>query len=256
MGDFYECRGEAALNTLKVLAVIPCYNEEKSIKDTVENLKQKAPYIDYVVVNDGSQDNTYQVCLDNEYPVIDFPINLGITGAVQAGMRYAHINGYDMAIQFDGDGQHLPEYIAEMVRLMQTTSANIVIGSRYINQTSKGLRGFGGALIRFAVKITTGKSLTDPTSGMRLFDRQMIDRFANNINYGPEPDTLVYLMRQGVTVLECPVTMQVRKTGKSYLSALASAKYMLHMFVSILIVQWFRIKREVSPNNLSPGERQ
>ena len=227
---------------MKVLAIIPCYNEEQSIKNTIDNIKAKAETIDFIVVNDGSQDNTYKVCITNNYPVIDIPFNLGLANAVQTGMRYAYLNEYDMALQFDGDGQHLPEYIPEMVRLMQDTNADIVIGSRYAMKTSRGLRGIGVGLLKVAVRIATGRKLSDPTSGMRLFNRDMIERFAIQMNHGPEPDTLVYLINQGAAVIELPVTMQERKAGKSYLGALGAANYMLRMFVSIIIVQWFRVK--------------
>jgi len=231
--------GEIAL---KVLAIIPCYNEGQSLKRVVENLKIKAAAIDFIVVNDGSQDDTHEVCADNNYPVINIPFNLGLASAVQTGMRYACDNGYAMALQFDGDGQHLPEYIPEMIDLMQETGADIVVGSRYMQKSSRSLRGLGGSLLRIAVKIATGKKLSDPTSGMRLFNRKMIEKFAYHMNYGPEPDTLVYLMNQGAKVFEMPVTMQERKAGKSYLSTLVAINYMLRMFVSIMIIQWFRVK--------------
>ena len=227
---------------MKVLAIIPCYNEEASIKQTVENLKSSASTVDFIVINDGSRDSTSKICIENSFPIIDLPFNLGLANAVQTGMRYACINGYDMALQFDGDGQHLPEYISEMVKLMQETSSDIVVGSRYTHRTSRSLRGFGGSLLRFAVKITKGNKLTDPTSGMRLFNRKMIERLANQMNHGPEPDTLAYLMNQGASIKEIPVTMQERKAGKSYIGALNAVNYMLRMVVSILIIQRFRAK--------------
>ena len=229
---------------LRALAIIPCYNEELSIRNTVESLIAKTPDIDFIVINDGSRDNTYRVCADNNYPVIDVPINMGLASAVQTGMRYAYDNNYAMALQFDGDGQHLPEYIPNMIQLMQETDADIVIGSRYLQRKSSGLRGLGGSLIRLAVKITTGQKLSDPTSGMRLFNRRMIEKFATQMNYGPEPDTLSYLISQGVKVIEIPVTMQERTAGKSYLNALAATNYMLRMFVSIIIIQWFRVREK------------
>ena len=226
---------------MKTLVIVPCYNEELSIKKTIESLNATVPAVNFIVIDDGSQDDTYQVCLDNDYPVIRLPFNVGLTIAFQTGMRYAYINSYDMALQFDGDGQHLPEYIDQMIALMQETSADIVIGSRFLNQKAPfNMRSLGSALIRFAIKLTTGKTITDPTSGMRLYNRKMIDCFANQMNYGPEPDTIAFLLNRNANVTEHPVKMQERKSGKSYLTGLKTAKYMLNMFLSILLIQWFR----------------
>ena len=222
------------------LVIIPCFNEEASIKSTVDTLKTCCDDVDFIIVNDGSLDNTLKVCLDNNYPVIDMPFNLGLANAVQTGMRYAYDNGYNMALQFDGDGQHLPAYIPEMIAQMRETSADIVVGSRYMWKHSRSLRGFGGSVLRAAVRITTGKRLTDPTSGMRLFNRKMIEQFANQMNYGPEPDTIAYLINKGIKVIEVSITTQIRKAGKSYLGVLNAASYMLRMFVSIVFVQQFR----------------
>jgi glycosyltransferase involved in cell wall biosynthesis len=227
---------------LRILVIIPCYNEDGSLKQTVESLKLNSPNIDFIVVNDGSLDNTLKICVDNYYPVINLPFNMGLTAAIQTGMRYAQKNSYDMALQYDGDGQHLSEYIAGMVELMKESSADIVIGSRYMLKTSLNVRGLGGKMLSAAVKISTGKRLSDPTSGMRLFNRKMIKKFACFMNFGPEPDTLAYLMNQGVTVYEMPVKMRERTTGKSYLNAVSAASYMLRMFISIIIIQWFRGK--------------
>jgi len=226
----------------RIIAIIPCHNEEASLEKTVEALKSKVPDVDFIVINDGSQDDTYKVCIDNSYPVINIPFNLGLANAMQTGMRYAYINGYEMALQFDGDGQHLPEYIPGMVRAMKENVANIVVGSRYMYKTSKNIRGLGGKLLGLTVKLVTGKTLSDPTSGMRLYDRKMIEKFAKNMNYGPEPDTLAYLMNCGIAVIEVPVNMQERKAGESYLGMLNAVNYMLRMIVSIIIIQWFRVK--------------
>lgn len=226
---------------MKILAIIPCYNEALNLKRTVDQLRETAPEVDFIVVDDGSRDSTGQVCADNGFPVIVLPFNLGLANAVQTGMRYARIKGYDMALQFDGDGQHKPEYIRDMVRLMAESSADIVVGSRYAHTKPRGLRGFGGKLLGAAIRIATGQSLSDPTSGMRLYNRDMIGRFADHMNYGPEPDTLAYLLKQGAVILETPVVMAERTAGQSYLNALSAANYMLRMFVSIIIIHWFRI---------------
>lgn len=227
---------------MRVLAIIPCYNEESSLRQTIEGLKVCAPDVDFVVINDGSHDNTQKICVDNHYPIINMPFNLGLASAVQTGMKYAFQKEYDMALQFDGDGQHLPEYILPMVKEMLQTSSDIMIGSRYTGKLSLSLRGLGGSLIQMAMKISIGRKLTDPTSGMRLFNRKMIEIFATKMNLAPEPDSLAYLMSQGAKVVEVPVIMQERKAGMSYFNALNSINYMLHMFISILVIQWFRGK--------------
>ncbi|MCL1805053.1 MAG: glycosyltransferase [Clostridiales bacterium] len=226
---------------MRILAIVPCYNEAQSLKRTVDRLREAAPEVDFIVVDDGSRDRTGQVCADNGYPVITMPFNLGLANAVQTGMRYARANGYDMALQYDGDGQHKPEYIGAMARLMGESSADVVVGSRYMADKPRGLRGLGGKLLGAAIRVTTGQSLTDPTSGFRLYNRDMIGRFADHMNYGPEPDTLAYLMKRGARIVEVPVVMAERTAGRSYLNALAAANYMLRMFVSIIIIHWFRI---------------
>ena len=232
--------------TSKILAIIPCHNEEASVKATVEGLISETPCVDFIIINDGSCDRTLDICTHNGYPVINMPFNLGLANAVQTGMRYAYNNGYEMALQFDGDGQHLPEYINNMIKEMQETSADIVIASRYMNKTTQSLRGLGGGFLRLAVRIAAGKKLTDPTSGMRLFNLKMIERFANQMNHGPEPDTLAYLIRRGARVVEIPVSMHERRAGKSYLSVPKALDYMIRMFISIMIVSWFRSKEGIS----------
>lgn len=231
---------------MRTLVIIPAYNEEENIERVVENLIANYAQYDYVVVNDGSRDHTADICRSHDYPLIDLPVNLGLAGAFQAGIRYAYRNGYDAAIQFDGDGQHDPKYIGEMVETMERDKRDIVIGSRFCKQKKPfTLRMLGSRLIEFAVKLTTGCRVTDPTSGMRLFNRTMLKEFAENINYGPEPDTISYLLRCGANISEVQVEMHERTAGTSYLNLSRSIRYMLNMFVSILFVQFFREKKEI-----------
>ena len=225
---------------LKTIVIIPAYNEEESLKSTVDSLRSIAPNVDYLIVNDGSKDGTVQVCRDNGFLFLDLPINLGLSGAFQAGMKYAYQHDYDCAIQFDADGQHLPQYINS---LMEAIADNdIAIGSRFVNEKKPlSMRMLGSNLISFAIRITTGKKLTDPTSGMRAFNKQMIKQLALGLNFGPEPDTVSYLIKRAkAKVVEVPVTMAERTAGESYLNPWNSIVYMLRMAISILFIQFIR----------------
>lgn len=231
----------------KLLIVIPAYNEEENIVQVVRELIRQCPQYDYVVVNDGSRDHTAALCRQNGFRLIDLPINLGLAGAFQTGLRYAAENGYDCALQFDADGQHRPEYIAPMLELLES-GADIVIGSRFVTvKKPKSLRMMGNYLISWAIRLTTGKAVCDPTSGMRMFNRKMLEEFANNLNYGPEPDTISYLIKNGAVVRELQVQMSERTAGASYLNFARSVEYMLKMGLSILLIQWFRKRDTLTP---------
>lgn len=231
---------------MKTLVIIPAYNEAENIQRVVDNLRFNYPQYDYIVINDGSQDKTAEICKSNGYCFVDLPINLGLAGAFQTGICYANEKGYDAAIQFDGDGQHDAGYIASMVEMMEQQQCDIVIGSRFYNQKKpKTLRMLGSRMISLVIRMTTGNRITDPTSGMRLFNRAMIEKFAKNINYGPEPDTISYLIHCGAQVSEVQVEMHERIAGVSYLSMGRSVRYMLNIFISILLVQFFRPREMV-----------
>lgn len=233
-----------ALENRRVIAVVPAYNERDNIVSTIEDLRNNAPGVDYVIVNDGSKDDTLSICREHGYNVIDLPVNLGLAGAFQTGMRYAYEHGYDYAIQFDADGQHSAAFIAEMVDVAEEKGANIVIGSRFATQKKPvSARMAGSVLISAMIMLTTRKRIQDPTSGMRLFDKQMIPLFANELDFGPEPDTISLLMRWGYKVEETQVEMRERVAGESYLNFTKSVTYMLRMSISILLVQWFRRKK-------------
>ena len=172
-----------------ILLIIPSYNEEKNIETVVGELVEKFPQLDYLVVNDGSADRTGQICRERGYHMLDLPVNLGLAGCFQAGMKYAYRKGYRYAIQFDGDGQHRPEYI-EGIRRKMDEGYDIVIGSRFVDRPKDwSARMLGSRLLSGAIRLTTGARVADPTSGMRMFNREMIREFALNLNYGPEPDT-------------------------------------------------------------------
>lgn len=227
----------------KVLIIIPAYNEAENIENVVENLKINFGMFDYVIINDGSKDETAKICRKKKYNLINLPINIGLAGAFQTGMKYALYHDYDYAIQYDGDGQHNPEYIEGMVTRAIEKKLDIVIGSRFIEEKKPfNARMVGSSLIGICIYLTTGKKIKDSTSGMRLYSRKMINRLATSMNYGPEPDTVAFLIRCGAKVEEYQVRMNERIAGESYFNLTNSIKYMFHMCSSILIVQWFRRK--------------
>lgn len=224
----------------KVLVVIPAYNEEANIELVVGELVRDYPQFDYVVVNDGSRDKTAKICREKGFNLLDLAVNLGLAGCFQAGMKYAYYEGYAYAIQFDGDGQHRPEYIEPMLEKM-AEGYDIVIGSRFVDgKKDFSLRMLGSRLITAAIRLTTGVHVADPTSGMRMFNREMIKEFALNINYGPEPDTVSYLLKQGARIAEVPVHIDERAGGESYLKPTVAVRYMARILISILLIQNFR----------------
>ena len=161
---------------MKLLIIIPAYNEASNIERVVDNLIENYSQYDYVIVNDGSSDDTRKICANRKYNFLDLPINVGLAGAIRAGIRYANYHGYDYAVQIDGDGQHEPKYIKDMLEKMETAQADIVIGSRFKEEKKpNSMRMLGSRIISGAIKLTTGgKIIEDVTSGMRLFNKRMI----------------------------------------------------------------------------------
>ncbi len=221
----------------KVLVVIPAYNEAENIVSTVKTVTDQG--FDYVVVNDGSTDNTLAVCRESNINVLDLPQNLGIGGAVQAGHKYAQRFGYDIDIQVDGDGQHDPSFIPLLVEQIEA-GADLVIGSRFLKETdgfqSTFMRRVGITWLSFVIKAVTGKKITDPTSGFRASGRRAIDLFCKNypIDY-PEPDSIVSAMKQGLAVGEVSVLMRERQGGTSSIGGFKSIYYMIKVTLAILI---------------------
>lgn len=190
------------------------------------------------------------------YEIIDLPINLGLAGAFQTGLKYAYLKNYDYAMQMDADGQHLPEYIEALIKKINE-GYDIVIGSRFVTEKKpKSMRMLGSNMISWAIHMTTGVRVMDPTSGMRIFNRNMIKEFASNINYGPEPDTISFLLKQGAKIGEVQVKMAERIAGESYLNFTKSIWYMTKMLISIIVLQNFRKRKyEVEIINSEEVER-
>ena len=224
---------------MKKLIIIPAYNEEGNIERTVNNIKENAPEFDYVIINDCSTDNTLKICRENGYNYINLPVNLGIGGAVQTGYIYARDNGYDCAVQVDGDGQHDAAFLNEMADTLLRENADMVIGSRFIKMEgfqSSAMRRMGIKYFTNLIKGITGATVTDPTSGLRLINRRTIEMFAAYYptDY-PEPDSVVTLLKKKGKVVEIPVMMKERESGKSSISPLKSVYYMVKVSLAILL---------------------
>lgn len=224
---------------MKKLIIIPAYNERGNIEKTVQNVMKYAPEFDYVIVNDCSTDDTLDICRDRGFHVLNLPVNLGIGGGVQTGYLYAWRNDYDIAVQFDGDGQHNAAFLNEMEEKLVQENLDMVIGSRYIKKEgfqSSGLRRIGIRYFTWLIRLVTGKKITDPTSGMRMVNRDVIALYANNYpkDY-PEPESVVTILKKGKRVEEVPVQMNAREEGVSSISPRKSVYYMVKVSLAILI---------------------
>ena len=226
---------------MRILALVPAYNEEACIADTITELTRTCPSVDYVVINDGSSDSTLAICRRNNFNYINLPVNGGLSAAFRTGMRYAKDHGYDAAVQFDSDGQHMPQFIPTMAEALERDHADIVIASRFVTkQRGSSAREIGSKLISWLIKRSTGHGITDPTSGMRMYNAVMIDRYARSFDFSPEPDTISLLMRKGARISEIQTEMRERQGGKSYLNFYNSIVYMARTCLSLLLFQWFR----------------
>lgn len=224
---------------MKILIIIPAYNEEENIQKVINNIIVNYPQYDYIIVNDGSSDNTSAICKAEKYRYIEIPINLGIGGAVQTGYKYARDNNYDIAIQIDGDGQHNINYAKKMVDILKKKEADIVIGSRFIEKQgfqSTGSRRAGIIMLSKLIKICTGVKVHDVTSGFRAVNRKFIDIYSKDYpsDY-PEPEAIVTGVMYGGRIEEIPVVMNERQGGVSSINFWNSIYYMIKVTLAIFI---------------------
>jgi glycosyltransferase involved in cell wall biosynthesis len=224
---------------MKILIIIPAYNEETSLPGVIQDLREHIPAADVLVVNDGSIDDTAQIARKIDVKVLDLPFNLGIGGAVQSGYLYAERNGYDIAVQFDGDGQHLAEEINKLIEPIVTKQADIVVGSRFLaigGYKASVFRKIGIGIFKFVLSRILGRTVTDSTSGFRAANRRVIEFFAHTYpdDY-PEVEALVLLHKVGLRMMEVPVTMRKRTGGKSSITPIRSAYYMTKVLMAIFI---------------------
>lgn len=224
---------------MKKIIIIPAYNEEENIERTVNAIQKSAQGFDYVIINDCSTDNTRKICEEKEFNIVNLPINLGIGGAVQTGYKYAYENGYDVAVQVDGDGQHDPEFLNTMAKYLVEHQVDMVIGSRFIEKKgfqSSITRRMGIKFFSGLIKILTGKTITDPTSGLRMIGRNVMEIFSRDYprDY-PEPESIVAVLRKNMKIEEIPVVMLERQGGVSSISPKKSIYYMVKVTLAILI---------------------
>ena len=224
---------------MKQILIIPAFNEAAMLPALIQEIREKIPEFDYVIINDGSTDDTESVCDRLQLNVIHLISNLGIGGAVQAGYKSARQHGYDIAVQLDGDGQHDPASVRDLVVPIQKDQADLAIGSRFIDR-----QGFQTTLLRRAgilwlngvLRAITHQKITDSTSGLRAANRQLIQQFAANYPHDyPEPETICEVIRRRFRVVEVPVVMRERTAGKSSIRPFHSLYYMLKVTLAILV---------------------
>ena len=223
----------------RTLIIVPALNESGSIAHVVRQILDHVPHADVVVVNDGSTDDTADIARAAGAIVLDLPYNVGIGAAMQTGFQYADAHGYDVAVQTDGDGQHPASEIPRLLDALINSEADVVIGSRFIEDRGyeQGpLRRAGGRILSRVLRLATGLTVTDPTSGFRASNRRALALCAQLYPHDyPEPEAIIIFQRAGLTIHEIPITMSQRLAGVSSITPLRSAYYMTKVILSILI---------------------
>lgn len=225
---------------MKTLIIIPAYNEAKNIVKTVQDIKTNTEY-DYVVIDDGSKDDTLKILQENKINHIHLIHNLGIGGAVQTGYQYAYENQYDIAVQFDGDGQHDATYLKRLCEPVIQKEVSMCIGTRYLDKTasefqSTFMRRLGKNIISFLINLCCHVKITDPTSGFRAVNQEIIELFAKDYpTEYPEPESTVEVLTQGFKVKEIPVSMKERTEGKSSINIWKSVDYMFKVSLAVVL---------------------
>ena len=226
---------------MKILIIIPAYNESENIAGLVNEISTKYPQYDYVVINDCSTDQTPNILSDMNANHLNLPVNLGIGGGVQTGYRYAMEHGYEIAVQIDGDGQHDPKYIKDVIAPIESGQADAAIGSRFIEKEgfqSTLSRRLGINLLSTLIRVLCGVRVRDVTSGMRAVNQKMIAEYANNYAQDyPEPEAILTAGIKKARVVEVPVQMRERRGGTSSINALRSIYYMIKVSIALVITR-------------------
>ena len=227
------------MNEVKILIIIPCYNEEENLERVVARLKKEAPQVDFLIVNDCSTDSSAAICKANGWRFLDLPTNLGIGGGVQSGYQYAAANDYDITVQMDGDGQHDPAYLDAVLAPVIAGELDMAIGSRFITkegfQTSF-MRRLGIRIISATIRLLCGARVLDVTSGFRACNKALTAFYARQYAQDyPEPEAIVSAVLNGYRVGEVPVVMQERMGGVSSINLLRSVYYMIKVPLALLV---------------------
>ncbi len=220
------------------LVIVPAFNEAASIAEVVADLRRAAPDFDVLVIDDGSTDAT-AACVPQAAGVISLPFNLGIGAAMQTGYRYAAENGYDVAVQVDGDGQHPATEIRKLLRRLEAGDADLVIGSRFLEPgeyQQSPARAAGSRILQYLLRLLAGERITDCTSGFRAANRNVIQAFAHWYpdDY-PEPEVVLLLHRAGYRVAETPVRMRQRSNGETSITLVRGLYYVVKVAVALLL---------------------
>ena len=223
---------------MKILVIIPAYNEEATIYNVVGQVRHCGLEVDVLVINDGSSDCTSQKALQAGAKVLNLPVNIGIGGAVQTGYLYALYNNYDIAVQIDGDGQHNPIYLPKLIEPLIDDTADMAIGSRFLEDTGYDPSFFRSIGIKYFSRLVSSiihKPILDTTSGFRAINRKTIELFSKYYpsDY-PEVETIVYIASRGLRIREIPVCMNYRQGGKSSITPFKSIYYMLKVTLSVV----------------------
>ena len=223
----------------RTAVIIPAFNEEYTIEDVVRGVKALGPGYDVIVINDHSSDRTSERAERGGAVVIELPCNLGIGGAVQTGYKYALVKGYDACVQVDGDGQHPTEEISLLVDSLFDGGFDIVIGSRFVEETNyeiSFMRDVGIRIISSFLRMTTGLTVKDPTSGFRAINRKALGLFADQYPQDyPEPESLVFAHKKKFKVMEVPIRMKNRMFGISSITPALAAYYMAKVLLAMFI---------------------
>lgn len=235
---------------MKVLAIVPAYNEEDTVGDVVRGIREVGG-IDVVVVNDGSSDATSARAREAGAVVLDLPINLGIGGAVQCGFLFAARGGWDVAVQVDADGQHVPAEIPRLLERLAAGDVEVVLGSRYVERSDYRAplaRRFGMVVFSAVVSALTGQRLRDTTSGFRATASPALRYLASHYPQDyPEVESLVLLVRAGFRIREAPCRFSERKGGRSSITAARSAYYVVKVLLAILAGLFRSVPRRDPP---------